>query len=71
MKYPLTKKQKMCFEFIKNYIQEHDMAPSYREIMKGTNTNSIGGVGLKLTVLQRKGWIKKLDASWRAIAIND
>jgi repressor LexA len=71
MKYPLTKRQKDCFNFLKKYIEDHNMSPSYRDIMKGANIGSTSGVHAALNTIERRGWIKRLPGAARAININD
>jgi repressor LexA len=71
MKYPLTKTQQKYFSFIKKYIEENNMSPSYRDIKKAMNINSLANVHTMLYQLEKRGWIKKLPASARSIVIND
>ena len=71
MKYPLTKKQKKYFEFIKKYIQENEMSPSYEEIQKGMKVAGKGVVFTTLYNLEKRGWIKKLPATARSIVLID
>ena len=71
MKYTLTKKQQECFDFLKQYIEDHKIAPSYRDIVRGTKIGSTSGVHAALNIIEKKGWIKRLPGSTRAININD
>lgn len=69
MKYPLTKTQKKYFNVIKDYIQQNEMSPSYRDIQKGVEAKSVSGVHTMLYQLERRGWIKRLPTSARSIVI--
>ena len=68
-KYPLTQTQFKYFNYIKNYIHQYKMAPSYRDIMRGLNIKTTSAVHLVMDNLEKRGWIKRLPGSWRSIII--
>ncbi len=55
----LTEKQKRVYMFIKEYIKNNDMAPSYLEIMEHFGFSSLNSVYEHLDNLIKKGFIKK------------
>lgn len=56
---PLTKRQKELLDFITQFIETHDYAPSYREIADGMNLGSIATVAAHLDNLKEKGYLTK------------
>lgn len=69
MKYGITKKQLKLFNFIKKYIDENNMAPSYEEMKIGTGVSSKCLIFVKVNQLQERGWIEKLPGKNRSIVI--
>jgi SOS-response transcriptional repressor LexA len=69
MKYGLTDKQLKLFNFIKKYIDENNMAPSYEEMKVGTGVSSKCLIFVKINQLQERGWIEKLPGKNRSIII--
>jgi repressor LexA len=63
MKSFLTPKQKNILEFIKNYTQRHDYAPSQQEIAQNFGFKSLGTVQHYLVQLASQGYLEK---SWNA-----
>jgi repressor LexA len=55
----LTEKQKEIYQFIKRYIDTHDIAPSYEEIKNHFGFRSISTVFDHIRMLQKKGAIIK------------
>jgi len=55
----LTKRQKEILDFIQNYINSHDYAPSYREIANYFHLNSIATVSDHIDNLKTKGCLTK------------
>jgi len=55
----LTKKQKAILDFIKQYLSEHEVAPTYEEIARHFGYRSKGTVHKHITNLEEKGLIKK------------
>jgi len=69
MKYGLTNKQLKLFNFIKDYINKNNIAPSYEEMKKGTGSTTKCTIFTKINQLQERGWIKKLPGKNRSITI--
>lgn len=55
----LTKKQKMIFDFIKNYIDKNGISPTYEEIKKKFRLKALSGVYQHIESLSKKGLILK------------
>lgn len=53
----LTKKQKEILDFVLQYYHEREYMPSYREIAKHFQLNSISTVHKHLQTLKRKGYV--------------
>jgi SOS-response transcriptional repressor LexA len=64
-----TKKQKELLNFIEEFIVAHGYSPSYREIMKALNYNSVATVALHVNNLIKRGHLKKRDHSARSISV--
>lgn len=64
-----TKKQRELLTFIENFIAQHGYSPSYREIMKGLNYNSVATVALHVNNLISRGHLHKRDYSARSLEI--
>ena len=64
-----TKKQKELLTFIEDFIAEHGYSPSYREIMAGTNHNSVATVALHVNSLIKRGHVRKRDRSARSLEV--
>jgi SOS-response transcriptional repressor LexA len=64
-----TKKQRELLEFIANFIAEHGYSPSYREIMRGCNYNSVATVALHVNSLISRGHLRKRDGSARSLEV--
>lgn len=64
-----TKKQKELLTFIEDFIAEHGYSPSYREIMAGTNHNSVATVALHVNNLIKRGHLAKRDRSARSLEV--
>jgi repressor LexA len=54
----LTKRQQVVFDFIKDYIQTHGVAPSYEEIRRNFGFGSYNSVQKHLKSLVTKGFLK-------------
>jgi repressor LexA len=68
----LTEKQKRVYMFIKEYIKDNDMAPSYMEIREHFGFSSLNAVYEHIDNLVRKGFIKKgLSNQKRSITLAD
>ncbi len=55
----LTKRQKEIIDYIQEYIQSHDYAPSYREIADYFHLSSIATVADHIDNLKSKGFLTK------------
>jgi SOS regulatory protein LexA len=55
----LTERQKEILEFIRNFQAEHGVAPTHREICDAFGFSSYGTVYKHLSILQRKGLIRR------------
>jgi repressor LexA len=51
----LTEKQRQIYQFIKGYIDTHDIAPSYEEIRAHFGFNSLSTVFDHIRMLEKKG----------------
>jgi len=68
-KFSITKKQRDLFNFIKDYIDKNNMAPSYEEMKEGTGCATKCTIFTKINQLQDRGWITKLPGKSRSITI--
>lgn len=68
-KFNLTKKQHDALTFIKGYIEEHKIAPSYDEIADALGLKSKSGVNRLTLSLKERGWIDFLPNASRSITI--
>jgi repressor LexA len=66
---PLTKRQREILNFLQSYAEENGYAPSFDEIARQFNYNSLATVHEHLTNLERKGYIKRSYNESRAINI--
>ena len=64
-----TKKQRELLTFIEQFIGEHGYSPSYREIMKGLNYNSVATVALHVNNLIKRGQLQRRDRSARSLEV--
>jgi len=64
-----TKKQYELLNFIDNFIAAHGYSPSYREIMRGLNYNSVATVALHVSNLIKRGHLQKRDYSARSLEV--
>jgi SOS-response transcriptional repressor LexA len=66
---PLTRSQRKVLEFIRGYILEHGLSPSYIEIAAGIGVKGKGSVALHVARLRERGFITYQDNRARSIAI--
>jgi repressor LexA len=66
---PLTKRQREILTYLSEYAEEHGYAPSFEEIARHFNYNSLATVHEHLSNLERKGYIKRAYNESRAIEI--
>lgn len=64
-----TKKQQELFQFVKDFISEHDYGPSYREIMNALGYKSVSTVAVHVDALIAKGYLVRRDNSPRSLEV--
>lgn len=64
-----TKKQRELLTFIEQFVLEHGYGPSYREIMRGCNYNSVATVAAHVNNLINRGHLTKRDKSARSLEV--
>jgi repressor LexA len=65
----LTKRQREILDFLSGYSEDNGYAPSFEEIARKFNYNSLATVHEHLSNLERKGYIKRSYNESRAIEI--
>ncbi len=65
----LTKKQKIFYDFIVNFIKDNGYSPSYREIAAGLNYKSIATVSEHIENLINLNYLYKKDNSARSLEV--
>ena len=65
----LTKKQKELFDFLKSYISNNGICPSFEEMKQAVNLRSKSGIHRLITSLEQRGYIKRLKHKARAMEI--
>lgn len=56
---PLTERQRLILDFIKQSIRDRGYPPSLREIAAHTGIKSTNGVNDHLTAIERKGYLRR------------
>ena len=64
-----TKKQRELLRYIEQFVSEHGYSPSYREIMRGCDYNSVATVAVHINNLITRGHLKKRDHSARSLEV--
>lgn len=64
-----SKKQQELLQFITAFLQEHNYAPSYREVMVALGYKSVSTVAVHVDGLIAKGYLTKSDKSARSIRV--
>ncbi len=64
-----TKKQQELLKFIETFIAEHGYGPSYREVMRGCQYNSVATVAVHINNLIARGHLTKRDKSARSLEV--
>src|SRR3990172_5715049 len=64
-----TKKQRELLTYIEEFIAQRGYSPSYREIMKGLQYNSVATVALHVNSLIARGHLQKRDRSARSLEV--
>ena len=62
-----SKRQKVIYDCIANYIKENGISPKYKEIMDATNVKGYGQMFEILNILVEKGYITKVSSKKRGI----
>lgn len=65
----LTETQQAIFDMIVDYLKDHGVAPSVRDIAEDFGINSTNGVVCHLDALERKGYIGRHPNVSRGIYI--
>lgn len=65
----LTRRQREVFDFIRQFIEEHEYSPSLEEVARGLNLSSLATVHKHLSNLAEKGLIKRHWNRGRGIEI--
>lgn len=66
---PITPKQKVILAYIENYLEDHEYAPSYREIAEALDLRSVATVAEHIEVLKRKGYLRKEPSLARSVQL--
>jgi repressor LexA len=66
---PLTKRQREILSYLSEYTEEYGYAPSFEEIARQFNYNSLATVHEHLSNLERKGYIRRGFNESRSIEI--
>jgi repressor LexA len=66
---PLTEAQQQLYDWLVEYIRQHQHAPSIRQMMKAMNLKSPAPVQSRLDHLRTKGYIDWIDGKARTIRI--
>ncbi len=64
-----TKKQQALLQYISDFLNEHNYAPSYREIMGALGYKSVSTVAVHVDALITKGYLTKSDKSARSVRL--
>lgn len=65
----LTKKQRLIFDFVAEFIGRNGFGPSFEEIGRGVGLCSLATVHKHVEVLCAKGWLSRSPRVSRSIAI--
>jgi len=71
MPYPITKRQKEVYDFVKTFIGDKGYSPTLEEIKKRLRLSAVSTVHQHINALIDKGYIKKFDNLARAIEVNE
>ena len=71
MSIKLTKKQQLVYDFIAEFMQEHDYSPSYRDICAGVGLSSVASVAEHVDNLAKLGAMKKVPGAARSLEVVD
>tara|TARA_A100001011_G_scaffold399547_1_gene508740 strand:- start:2142 stop:2768 length:627 start_codon:yes stop_codon:yes gene_type:complete len=65
----LTKKQKELLDYLKDYILNNQISPSFEEMKEAVNLKSKSGIHRLITSLEQRGFIRRLKHKARAMEI--
>ena len=65
----LTKRQKEILDFIKDFVKDHEYAPSFREIGEFFDYKSVATVAEHIALLQEKGFLTKDPTMARSLQL--
>ncbi len=65
----LTKSDKMIYDFIRKFTEEHEYSPTYMQICDGTGLKSKASVFYHLGLLRDFGYIKQDNGESRTIVL--
>jgi len=66
---PLTPRQKQVLDYIKEYISQHDYAPTYEEIGQAVRLSSTATIHNHIRALVKKGYIQKQPNVTRGLVV--
>ena len=66
---PLTPRQKVVLDFVTEYIQAHEYAPSYREIAEHFQFASVATVAEYIDILKAKGYLEREENAARSLQL--
>ncbi len=69
MKKGPTKKQQALLQFISEYTEEHNLSPSYREIMTAMHLRSVSAVAEHINNCVKAGYLEKVDNQARTLRV--
>ncbi len=67
----LTKRQSVTLNYIREFLANHNYAPSYRDIMRGTKINSPATAYAHVQSLKDKGYIRLQDGQMRSVELTE
>jgi len=65
----MTKKQKQIYEYIKNYIEEKGVSPTFEEMKNHFKLKAVSGIHQHIEALSKKGLLIKNEKSARGIEV--
>ena len=65
----LTKKQKELFDYLKDYIANNQISPSFEEMKQALGLKSKSGIHRLITSLEERGYIRRIKHKARAMEI--
>jgi repressor LexA len=67
----LTKRQSITLDFIREFLTDHNYAPSYRDIMHGTGIHSPATAYAHVQALRDKEYITLTDGQMRSLELTE